>query len=144
MPGTPTQAIAAFGTLLQMFDDSGANPITVSGITNISFSPKLNTADASTMVSPNGWMERIGLMKDLGNISVSIQWLPNDPTGKCQQLLADQKSGFLRKFNILEPGSPTRTITFYALVETISKPYDYKNILVATLSLAGSGEPIYS
>lgn len=144
MSGTPTAAQSAFGSLLQLYDVNGANPTTIGGITDISVTFKQNTADASTMVSPNGWMEKIGLMKDLGSISCTIQWLPNDVSGLQQQLQNALRGNTLCKFNILYPGTPTRTITFYALVGSIGVPLKYNSIMTATLSLDGSGEPIFS
>ena len=144
MSGTPTLAISGFGALFQAFDNNGLNPTTVNGITDIQITYKLNTTDASTFTSPNGWMEKVGLMKDAGTASITIQWLPNDPTGLQQQMLADLKGVVTRKYNILEPGTPTRTATFSALIGQISRPYKFNGILVATISLECTGEPIFS
>ena len=144
MSGTPTQAIPAIASFLQVYTLVNTNPTTIGGITDFTYTRTLKTVDASTMGSPSGWEEVVGLMKSLGKITFTIQWLPNDPSGLQQQLVADLYAGQLRQYQILDPGTPTRTHAFFALVESVGIPYKCNGLLVANVSLAGSGVPVDS
>lgn len=75
-----SDARTGFGALLQrkVAEDTY---LSIMGIKSIS-GPSITreTHDTTTMMSPSGWREFIGGLKDGGEVSFSANWLPRDET----------------------------------------------------------------
>lgn len=77
-----SDARTGFGALLQKGDgNSPENFIDIMGIKGLS-GPSISreTHDTTTMLSPGGWREFIGGLKDGGEVGFQANWLPRDPT----------------------------------------------------------------
>jgi hypothetical protein len=78
-----SDARTGFGATLQKGQDDGSPEtfVDVLGIKSIS-GPEItrDTHDTTTMLSPSGWREFIGGLKDGGEVSFEANWLPREPT----------------------------------------------------------------
>lgn len=78
-----SDARTGFGATLQAGQNDGSPEtfIDVLGIKSIS-GPEISrdTHDVTTMLSPSGWREFIGGLKDGGEVSFEANWLPRDPS----------------------------------------------------------------
>jgi hypothetical protein len=138
----PTQAIAAFGTLLKVGD--GGTPeafttilhcrnITPPGITS-------NLEDATAHDSTNGWTEVKPTLIDGGDVKVEIEYVPTAATHNATTgIIADQINRTLRNFQLVYPGGVTWS--FAAYVKQFAPKAPVKGLLVSDITLTISGQP---
>jgi predicted secreted protein len=136
---------AAKGTLLKKGDGGSPteNFTTIAQVTDISGPElKLNTIDATSMDSTNGWKQRIAGLLDGGGVKVEINYDPqggthNDSTG----LLADMANRTLRNFKITFTDAGPTTWAFAAFVTAFTPKAPVAGKLAASVSLELSGQP---
>lgn len=136
--------ISAFGTELRVGDGAGPEVFTpVAGVTNISgpgFS--LDTIDGTAHDSPGAVEEVIPSIIRTGELTLDINYDPNDPTHDAADgLLSTMFARSLRNYQLAFPTSPEVVWTFAAYVTGFepSAPYDDK--LSASVTLRISGAP---
>jgi predicted secreted protein len=142
-----TDARLGFGTLLKMGDGGGPEVFTtISEVTNVgtpSFSR--DTVDATHHTSAGGVREFIGGLIDPGEVSVDMNWLPNDPTqDETTGLLAAALDGEQRNFKLVIPSSPPVTWNFTGLVTAFSGATPMDDKMTANVTIKVSGLPTFS
>lgn len=146
-----SEARTGFGATLQKGD--GASPenyVSILGIRSIS-GPEISrdTHDVTTMLSPSGWREFIGGLKDGGEVSFEALWLPRELTQ------GQEEGGFMAEFDkdscesrgnwrILVPaceGEPEVYLEFGGIVtgQSIEIPMD--DVMGFTGTVKVSGRP---
>ena len=137
-------AINAFGT--QFLAGDGANPEVFTAVAEVADIQGPSFAKEAIEVthhgSPNGWRERISGLKDGGEVTLTLNFLPQDAsqdvdTGLLSQLYGDD----VNNYQIILPDDDATTITFGAVVTgfTVAEPVDDK--LSADVTLMITGEP---
>ena len=138
-----TSARSGFGSLLKRGDGGGPEVFTtVAEVVNIGgISTRLNTADATHMESPDGWMEKIATLLEAAEVQLDMNFLPGDTT---QSLLrSDQTNRTLRNFQVTVPGS-SKVFAFAAFVGEISPAFPPDNKMAQSLTLTPSGPITFS
>lgn len=139
--------INAFGTLFKMGD--GATPeifTTVAEVFDISGpSMSKDAIETTHHGSTNGWREFISGLKDGGEVTLSMNFLPqnstqDDSTGVISQLSGDT----VDNYQVVLPDDDETTITFAAVVTAfeIAEPVDDR--LTADATFKVSGQPVFS
>ncbi len=134
-----SQAVRVMGTLLKIYDDNDANPVTVTEVVEIDEQKTREILDATHMDSPDDYREKLPSMKNAGQIPVGLHYVPSDSTHA--QLEADFESGRKRKFMIKLPataGSLERT--FKAYVTSCGRPYKFDDIFRFNVTLEVTGK----
>jgi len=139
-----SNAVSAFGTLLKIGD--GGEPetfTTIAEVTDIS-GPSLSadTIDVTSHDSPGGYREFIQGLKDAGEVTFTINFIPTEATHDASTgLLKDYNDGTLRNFQLVFPDPGNTTWSFAAVVTGFepSEPTDDK--LSADVTLKISGQP---
>ena len=142
--------LSAFGTILKMGEgDIVPGPetfTTIGGVTNVAgpgFS--LDTIDVTAHDSPGAFEESIATIIRQGEVTVDINYDPNDPTHSADpageglvQALVDRA---VKNFQLIWPVTPAVQWNFQALVTGFepSAPYDDK--LGASVTLKVTGQP---
>ncbi len=141
MPG----AISAHGTLLKSGD--GVTPTetftTIAEVTNIS-GPALSTdaIDTTSHDSPNNHREFIGGLKDGGEVTFDINYIPTNPTHDASTgLLADYVARTLRNFQLVFSDSGNTTWSFTAIVTGFEPGEPVDAQLTASVTLRITGAP---
>lgn len=139
-----TNAISAFGTLLQIGDGGSPETFTtiaeVQDISGPSFS--LDTAEVTSHGSTGGWKEYIGTLLDGGEVSFDINFLPTETThGYASGLLKDMVNKTVRNFQIVFPDAASTTWTFAALITGFETSEPVGDQLSASVTLKITGQP---
>ncbi|MCL5995493.1 MAG: phage tail tube protein [Chloroflexi bacterium] len=137
--------IAAFGTLLKIGD--GGTPTetftTVAEVTDIG-GPELSleTIDFTHHSSPGGWRQFLPGLKDGGEISFSINFIPTNATqGHATGVLGDLDDRTQRNFQLVFPDAGSTTWTFPALVTKFAPKAPIDDKLSADITLKVAGQP---
>jgi hypothetical protein len=144
-----SDARTGFGATLQKGQgDSPETYIDVLGIKSIS-GPQISrdTHDTTTMLSPSGWREFIGGLKDGGEVTFEANWLPRDPSQ------GQDVGGFMAEFDkescesrgdwrILVPACPGEdemALEFAGVVsgQSIQLPMDDLMSFTGTIKVSG-------
>jgi predicted secreted protein len=131
-------AINAYGTLLQLGDGAGPEVFTTVGeVTDISGpSGEKETIEVTNHSSPDGYKEYIGGLKDGGEVSFDINFVPDDP--QSQALLDEFEAATTANWQLLFPeGSKIGFAGFLTGFE-FSAPVDDKLGASLTLKVTGS------
>jgi len=139
-----TNAIEAFGTLLQRGD--GATPESFTTIGEVSDIEGLelttDTEDVTNHSSPGGYEEHIGTILRTNEVTFSINWIPTNATHNATTgLLLDWKNKTLRNFQIVLPDGSTTTESFSAIVTGFAMKAPVAGKLGADITLKVSGQP---
>lgn len=147
-----SDARTGFGATLKKGD--GTSPeqfVSILGIKSIS-GPEISrdTHDVTTMLSPSGWREFIGGLKDGGEVSFEANWLPRDTTQ------GQEEGGFMAEFDkdscesrgnwqIAIPaceGEPDVYLQFAGIVtgQNIEMPMDDVMAFTGTIKVSGRPE----
>lgn len=135
-----TQASIGHGALLAIMDldQSPAAFVDIAEVLNIS-GPSLarDAVDATHTASTEGWREYIPGLKDAGEVSVEMNYIPGGSGDTYMRGTFDAET--LTQFRISEPNSPATTITFNAIVTAYEteRPVDDKMVATATLKISG-------
>ena len=140
-----TGALLGIGSQLQRGD--GASPevfTTIAEITNIG-GPTLTagTVDATNMDSPDRYAEFIAGLKDGGEVSFTLNFIPTEAThivttGFLADFVANPQP--LRNYTLLFPDSPATSWTFAAIITAAGAaiPTDDKITMDVTLKVSGA------
>lgn len=115
---------------------------TVAEVTNVSAPGlSLDTVDATHMTSTGAWREYIATLKDGGEVSIDMNFAPEDTTHT--NLIADLNNRTLRNFQIVWPNTAATTWRFSAFVTSFepSAPVDDK--VSASVGFKLSGVPVF-
>lgn len=138
------QAIIAQGTLFKHGD--GASPevfTTVPEVTKLSGpSVKGSLLDATSHDSPDYWKEYIPGMLDGDNIQADINWRPSNTVHKAIRTACYARA--LDNFKVVYPDTTDNTVDVPGYVTDIVPKADSGAILVASLTVKITGEPIWS
>lgn len=143
-----TAAIAARGAMLKRGDGGGTEVFAeIAEVTNISGpSLKQDTVDVTSHQSAGGWREHVATLKDGGEISLELNFVPtNDTQDFTVGLGLDMKNQTKRNFQLVFPDATleaSRTKwSFSAFVSafSVSAPHDGK--LGGSVSLKVTGAP---
>ncbi len=138
-----TLARSGFGTLLQRGD--GATPTegftTIPEVGDINGPAKsLLMVDATHMESPNGYEEKIPAIKQGGDVTFPVQFIPGNATQA--GLEADLEAQTKRNFRLILAGN-THRWSFSAYVQNIGPSYPMKDKMVQDVTLSITGKPVY-
>ena len=136
-----SDALAAYGTLLQMGDGAGTAEVftTIAEVGDIDGpSESVETIDVTNHSSPNARKEFIAGLIDSGEVSFSINWIPTDATHDAttglQKVMADRA---VTNFKLLYPDATEDA--FAALVTKFNKKEPVAGKLSADITLKVSG-----
>lgn len=131
-------AVNAFGTLLKR------NGITVAEITDISL-PELSrdTVEVTHHESPNKWRERIKILKDAGEVSLTINYIPSNSTHNASTgVLSDFANDTTNDtWTIVFPDSAGTTWSFAGAVTKFSPKAPIDGQLSADVTIQVMGQP---
>lgn len=142
-----SQAILAAGTLLT-FKRGAGTAIPVAEVRNIS--PPAVEADEVevTTHAAAGWKQYIQGLKDPGEGTFDINWVPQDPshdfTPGTGGLLALLQSGEVVEWVITTPGDEGITWTFDGFVKGFAPSMDPADALQATVTIRSAAEPTFA
>ncbi len=135
-----------YGLILKV----GANPaavtatVTLGGLTNIPPPPfSREMVDVTAHDSPGGFREFIGGLKDPGEFSPTLNWIPGDATDLV--LIAMQAENEPRLFEWTAPQvSPDRICTFRGLLSAWEPTGEVEGALTASITLRVTSVPVWS
>ncbi len=137
-----TQALSAFGTLLKIGDGGGPEAFTtIAEVTDIK-GPGLSmdAVEVTSHDSPNAVKEKIAGLKEVGELTFSINYVPTAATHNATTgLIRDWKNRTKRNFQLVFPDTGATTWSFAALVTNFqpTAPVDGKLAADVTLTPAG-------
>lgn len=133
-----TQAVNAFGTVIQR------DGTEIAEVTNIG-GPKLarDGIEATHHRSPDMWRERIKGLKDAGEVSMDLNFLPFNATHNASTgILADfADDTTISTWTLIFPDSAATTWTFPAFVSGFEPAEPFDDKLTASVTLTVSGKP---
>lgn len=144
-----TGAKIGYGTLFQHGDQASPEVwTTIAEIFSID-GPSLtrNLPDASNMDSPGGFAEFIGGLKDGGEITLGMNFLPNNVTqdASAAGLLGLYVGGALEHFRIQWPQySPTIMMVLFGVVQTWQPTIPTEDKMTLATTIKVSGQPVLS
>ena len=137
-----TSAMNAHGTLLKLGDGGGSEVFTtIAEVLDISGPGLARGVLDATSHSSGGWKEKIAGIKDGGQVSFDINWVPNNAThGSSTGLISFFEADVARNFKLVENTAPPLTWSFSALVVNFNsaKPVDGVRKGSITLEITGS------
>lgn len=136
-----TKARVGYGTLFQRGD--GANPevfTTIAEVGDIA-GPEVRQLfdDATHMESPDGYEEPIPGVRQAGDVTFPLHFLPDEPTH--QLLMTDLNGGVKRNFRIIVAGG-TKRWAFAGYVESIGAAHPVKTKMMRDVSIKLTGKPV--
>ena len=132
-----SDATSAFGTILK----KGATAIAeITGISGPGISRE--TITTTHMESTNGWQTYIGGLKDGGEVSVDVNFLPTNATQMAA--IADLKDGSVDTYTIVWSDGSSTEWSFSALVTGIEVNADMSDKLSGSITFKVSGEPTFN
>lgn len=133
-----TAAIAAYGCILKIGSTAIAE---VTKITPPAL--KLDTADVTSHGSTAGWREFIGTLKDGGEVTIDINYVPTAATHKNSAggLIYLLSNATVQAFSLLFSDSGATTWTFNALVTGFKANAPVANALTASVTFKVTGQP---
>ena len=142
-------AVAAQGTLLQVGNGSSPETFTtVANVSNISWTPTATMVDttAHTQGASNAttvWGSQIPTLLKIGDITVDIFWVPEDPTqnSSARGLRGLMENRTLADFQISYPDGNTSTDAFKGYIKSMSAVSKVGGVLTSAVMIAGTGQP---
>lgn len=140
--GTGVIAAAALAFLTSGSDGSEVFT-TVAEVINISGPGlSLETTDVTNMTSTGAWREHIATLKDTGEVTIDLNWAPED-TGHVN-LIADLNNRTLRNFKIVWPNVAATTWTFSGYVTSFEPSAAVDDKLSGSFGFKLTGVPTFS
>ena len=139
-----SNALAAFGTLLQMGDGATPEAFTTIGELGDIAGPALatDTEDATVHTSPGGYEEVVATIKRTGEITFPVHYVPTDAThNPTTGLLAAWAAKTLKHWKLIFPNAGVTTWTFSAYVTGFAPKAPVAGKLTADVSLKITGTP---
>lgn len=139
-----SNAVAGFGSLLKIGDGAGPEVFTtIAEVKDIS-GPSLSmaTIDVTNQSSTGGWAEFIGGIKDAGEVTFDVNFLPADATHNAATgLIRDYNNRTKRNFQLVFPDAGATTWSFAALVTAFQPTEPIGDALTASVTLKITGQP---
>lgn len=139
-----TQAQIGYGTQFYMQDANSPTAYTLLGeVTNVT-PPALarDAIDASHEQSPNAWREFIGGMKDGGEVSLELNFVPG--SASTARLIAAFEQQAAISCKIVFPDSPATTWTFDTIITEFAPEAPLDDKMAASVTLKVSGQPTFA
>ncbi len=139
-----SSATIGFGTLFKRGDGGGPETFTtLAEVISISGpSLSMDTVDVTHMESTGTYREFLPGLKDGGEVSVTVNFLPGDSTQNVAAgILKDYDDRVLRNFQIVFPDSGTTTWTFAAYVTAFEPETPLEDKMTASIIMKVSGQP---
>jgi len=138
MAGVASEAIGGYGVKLRM---SGTEIAEITDITPPGLSR--DTFEASHHQSPDRWKEFRKALKDGGEVSLTIQYIPTNSTHNAATgILSDfADDTTIRSWDLVFPDTAATTWTFSAIVTGFAPGPDREGKLSADVTLKVSGKP---
>lgn len=134
-----SQTQARIGHGSQFYVGSDSSPITYTAIAEItSITPPSVTRDvidATHTGSPDQWREHIPGLKDGGEVSIEMNFVPNSDSSNI--LVAIQLDSFARDFKIVFPDGSTWVFQAFCTGFEPDAPFDDKMTATATFKVSG-------
>jgi len=137
-----TSAVFAHGTLLKLGDGGGPETFaTIAEVRGIS-GPSLaaDAIEATNHDSEEAWREFIGGLKDGGEVSFDINFIPDEGTHDASTGLAS-KVGYKDNYQLVFPTSPAVTWSFPAVLTGFEPTAPIDDVLTAAITLKVAGKP---
>jgi predicted secreted protein len=131
-------AISAKGATLKVGATAVAEVKAVNGL-NL----KLDTVDVTSHASTGGWKEFITTLRDAGDVTLDINYVPTDVTQKnaAGGLLYLLTQGAVQAFSIVWPNVAATTWSFNGFVTAFQPKAPHDNTLTATVTIKATGAP---
>lgn len=100
-----------------------------------------DTPEATSTDSPTGYKEFIGGLRDGGEVTITVNFLPQDTTQKFTGVLGDLEVDTLQNYQISFPSSPATLWTFAALLTGFEPDVPIEDRMTASLTFKISGKP---
>ena len=139
-----TSARIGHGTLFYLADVSSPTSYTpLAEVTNIT-PPELSrdAIDASHEESPNAWREFIAGMKDGGEVSLDLNFIPGNAT--TARIIATFSQDAAIDAKIVFPDSPATTWTFTAICTGFAPEAPIDDKMSASVTFKVSGQPTFA
>lgn len=139
-----TAAKSGFGTLLKMGDGAGTEVFTTIGEVRDISGPNLSrtTDDATHQESPNGYMEKIALLRDAGQVSFQCNADYADAKNYIAVKTEFDGNDSLRNFELHLPSAVGKKLSFAGVVTGLSPTYPLNGKLVFDVTIDVSGKPV--
>lgn len=116
----------------------------VTTITGMSL--KVDTVDVTSHQSPNAWKEFVPVLKEPGDITFEINYVPGDVSQNATNgLLDDVENNRLRSFSLVFPDNATDSLktrwAFQGYVTAVSPTAAHDGVLKAAVTIKVSGSP---
>lgn len=145
--------LAAFGTIIRMGDGNttpGPETFTViGGVSNISGPGfAVDTIDVTAHDSPGAFEESIASIIRQGELTLDLNYDPNDPThsgdpaAATDGMLAALVARAVKNFQLEFPSTPAVEWSFQALVTGFEPGAPYDDKLTASVTLKLTGQPV--
>lgn len=137
-----SEAISAYGTLVERSAANNGSYTTVSELESVSFDFSADVIDVSTMSSPNNWKEYISGMKDGGEFNCSHFFVPTNATQSASSgLLLDFKNRTKRDFRLKLPDAGPTYWPFSGIVTKFGFNAKHDDALRCNYTIKVTGEP---
>lgn len=139
-----TSALSSFGTLVKKGD--GGSPesfTTIAELLDIE-GPEvtLETEEATSHSSTDGWAEYLGTILDGGEVSFEVNYVPTNATHNASTgLIKDMTARTKRNFQIVFPDSGNTTWSFAAFVTKVGPTAPVRGVLKGSVTLKVTGKP---
>ncbi|MFF2774860.1 phage tail tube protein [Streptomyces sp. NPDC058052] len=132
----------AFGVQFARGDGAGPEVFTALAAVNNVGGPSLTreTIDTTAHDSPNGWREFIGGLKDGGEVTIDINYMPVAHDA----LIADFNDKDPRNYRLIFPDADQTTWGFPAIMTGFQPAAPTDDKLSASLTFKVAGEPTFS
>ena len=141
-----SNAIAAYGTLLQVGDGAGPEVFTtiaeVKSISGPSFSSEVIDVTTHSSAAAGAWREKIASLIDPGELSFDINLVPTDTQHVA--LRTDMVNRTKRNFKIVFPDSGTTTWQIAGFVTGFEVNAETDGVLEASLTLTLTDPPNFA
>ena len=139
-----TNALAGYSTLLKIGDGGGTEVFTTIAEVKDSNGPTLElaTEDVTNHSSPGAWREFIPTLKDAGEVTFMVNFIPTTATQSYTSgLLKDLNNRTKRNFQLVFPDGVATTWTLPAYVTGFEPSGPVDGVLEASISLKIAGAP---
>ena len=139
-----TQAISSFGIAFKIGDGGGPESFTTVAEVLDFNGPGLQgrTTEVTSHDAQNAWAEFVGTIKDGGEITFTVNFVPAHGThNPTSGLLDDLQTQVLRNFQVVFPDTATTTWLLSGVVTGFTPVAPVDGALTADVSVKISGEP---
>ena len=137
-------AKSGFGTLLKMGDGGGTEVFTtIAEIRDIN-GPSISrtTDDVTHQESPNGYMEKLALLRDAGQVTFNCNADYADGMNYVTLKGEFDSNDDLRNFELTLPTAVGKKISFAGIVTGISPVYPFNGAMRFDVTIDVSGKPV--